>query len=97
MRSTGSITQDMINFINDSLTDETKEMILKMNKISKYSNKNTMRRIKYNRLREAGYNSKIAGKYKDYAMKHIDSLCSIKKEVDSVLWERVNKALQKTL
>jgi len=60
-------------------------------------NRNEKRQRKYHQLINAGYNSKIATKYKDYAQKHVDSLCEIKKENDRVLWDRVNKQLGKLL
>lgn len=50
---------------------------------------------KYNQLKNAGYNSVIANKYKDYAQKHVDSLCDIKKDSEQYLKDRISKALGK--
>jgi len=52
---------------------------------------------KYKQLKKAGYSSMIANKYKDYAQKHVDSLCDIKQDSEKYLQDRVTKALGKTL
>ncbi len=95
MKQNKTITEALIDGVHEWLKDdpEAKELL----RLYGMESRNEKRQRKYQQLINAGYNSKIATKYKDYAQKHVDSLCEIKKETDQVLWERVNKQLGKLL
>lgn len=95
MKQNKTITEALIDGVHEWLKDnpEAKELL----RLYGMESRNEKRQRKYQQLINAGYNSKIATKYKDYAQKHVDSLCEIKKETDQVLWDRVNKQLGKLL
>lgn len=95
MKQNKTITEALIEGVHEWLKDDPEA--IELLRLYGMESRNEKRQRKYQQLINAGYNSKIATKYKDYAQKHVDSLCEIKKENDRVLWDRVNKQLGKLL
>ena len=57
--------------------------------------RNERRKTNYEQLKQCGFNSKEASRFKDRSKKLIDFICKIKQEGDKEIWQRIEKTLKK--